>query len=105
MSYHDLRSFLSRLEDHGQLARVPVPVDPDLESTALCLHALREGGPALLMERPGTDKAGGAPHALLGNLFGHRGRIEAALAGRPWLRCANSANCSLRSRSRAGRRA
>jgi 4-hydroxy-3-polyprenylbenzoate decarboxylase len=78
MPHHDLRSFLARLERDGQLARVPAPVDPDLESTALCLRALREGGPALLMERPtqGTQP-------FLGNLFGHRDRIEAALAGRP----------------------
>ncbi|MBJ6978465.1 UbiD family decarboxylase [Luteimonas sp. MC1895] len=78
MAFHDLRSFLSRLERDGQLRRVAAPVDPVLESTALCLRALREGGPALLMEQPV-----GARHALLGNLFGHRRRIEAALAGRP----------------------
>jgi 4-hydroxy-3-polyprenylbenzoate decarboxylase len=78
MHHHDLRSFLARLERDGQLARVQAPVDPDLESTALCLRALREDGPALLMERP-TQGA----HAFLGNLFGHRDRIEAALAGRP----------------------
>ena len=78
MAFHDLRSFLSRLEHDGRLRRVAAPVDPDLESTALCLRALREGGPALLMEQPV-----GSPHALLGNLFGHRTRIEAALAGRP----------------------
>ena len=78
MSYHDLRSFLSRLEADGRLARVSAPVDPELESTSLCLRALREGGPALLMEAPT-----GSPYALLGNLFGHRDRIEAALAGRP----------------------
>lgn len=78
MAFHDLRSFLSRLERDGQLRRVAAPVDPVLESTALCLRALREGGPALLMEQPV-----GAGHALLGNLFGHRTRIEAALAGRP----------------------
>ncbi|WP_052101290.1 UbiD family decarboxylase [Novilysobacter arseniciresistens] len=78
MADHDLRSFLARLENAGQLRRVAAPVDPELESTALCLRALREGGPALLMERPvGSD------HPLLGNLFGHRDRIEAALAGRP----------------------
>ena len=77
MHYHDLRSFLSRLEREGQLARVSQPVDPDLESTALCLRSLREGGPALLMEQP-TRGA----HALQGNLFGHRSRLEAALAGR-----------------------
>ena len=78
MSFHDLRSFLAALERQRQLQRVRAPVDPRLESTALCLRALRENGPALLMEQPA-----GSSHALLGNLFGHRARIEAALAGRP----------------------
>ena len=78
MAFHDLRSFLSRLERDGQLRRVGVPVDPVLEATALCLRSLRADGPALLMEQPT-----GASHPLLGNLFGHRARIEAALAGRP----------------------
>ncbi len=78
MSHHDLRGFLAQLEARGQLARVDEPVDPELESTALCQRALRAGGPALLMTRPA-----GSAHALLGNLFGARERIEAALAGRP----------------------
>ena len=78
MHHHDLRSFLSRLERGGQLARVEAPVDNDLETTALCARALRERGPALLFERPG-----GSAHRFLGNLFGHPDRIEAALAGRP----------------------
>src|SRR5690606_20613764 len=70
--------FLSRLEADGQLRRVRQPVDPDLESTSLCLRAQCAGGPALLMEQPT-----GSSHSLLGNLFGHRSRIEAALGGRP----------------------
>jgi 4-hydroxy-3-polyprenylbenzoate decarboxylase len=78
MSHHDLRSFLDQLERQQQLLRVRAPVDPHLETTALCHRALREGGPALLMERPV-----GSGHAFLGNLFGHRRRIELALAGRP----------------------
>ncbi|HEX7731908.1 MAG TPA: UbiD family decarboxylase domain-containing protein, partial [Rhodanobacter sp.] len=78
MSHHDLRSFLARLERQQQLLRVQAPVDPHLETTALCHRALREGGPALLMEQPL-----GSSHAFLGNLFGHRRRIELALAGRP----------------------
>ncbi|MDE2278289.1 MAG: UbiD family decarboxylase [Xanthomonadaceae bacterium] len=78
MSYHGLRSFLDRLERQQQLLRVQAPVDPHLETTALSHRALREGGPALLMERPT-----GSSHAFLGNLFGHRRRIELALAGRP----------------------
>ena len=78
MAFHDLRSFLVRLEAGGQLRRIAEPVDTDLESTAFSLRTQRAGGPALLFERPG-----GSRHALLGNLFGHRSRIEAALAGRP----------------------
>ena len=78
MACHDLRTFLTRLEASGQLRRVAEPVDPVLESTAFCLRTLRADGPALLFER-----AGASSHSLLGNLFGHRARIEAALAGRP----------------------
>ncbi|GMV30088.1 MAG: hypothetical protein AMXMBFR59_22130 [Rhodanobacteraceae bacterium] len=78
MTFHDLRGFLAHLERERQLLRVTTPVDPHLESTALCLRALCEGGPALLMEQ-----AVGSPQALLGNLFGHRRRIELAMAGRP----------------------
>jgi 4-hydroxy-3-polyprenylbenzoate decarboxylase len=78
MSFHDLRGFLAHLERERQLQHVVAPVDPHLESTALSQRALREGGPALLMEHPGDSS-----HALLGNLFGHRRRIELALAGRP----------------------
>lgn len=78
MTFHDLRSFLAGLERECDLVRVAAMVDPYLESTALCLRALRESGPALLMERPLGSK-----HALLGNLFGHRRRIERALGGRP----------------------
>src|SRR5690606_21163794 len=75
---HDLRGFLSRLSARNDLLQVDAPVDPVLESTALCQRALREQGPALLMRRPV-----GSGHALLGNLFGHRRRIELALGDRP----------------------
>jgi 4-hydroxy-3-polyprenylbenzoate decarboxylase len=78
VSFHDLRGFLVRLERERQLVRVSAPVDPHLESTALCHRALREGGPALLMET-----IAGSAHAHLGNLFGHRNRIEMAMADRP----------------------
>lgn len=77
VAFHDLRAFLHHLETSGQLQRVDEPVDTELESTALCLRALRAEGPALLFEKPGASS-----HALLGNLFGQRRRIEAALAGR-----------------------
>ncbi|MCC6593643.1 MAG: UbiD family decarboxylase [Xanthomonadales bacterium] len=78
MSYSDLRQFLRSLEHAGQLTRVAEPVDPELESTAFCLRTQRADGPALLFEQPR-----GSTIPLLGNLFGHRTRVEAALAGRP----------------------
>lgn len=78
MAYHDLRAFLERLELNEALLHVSDAVDPVLESTALCLRSLRAEGPALMF-----DSMIGSPHAMLGNLFGHRKRIEAALAGRP----------------------
>jgi 4-hydroxy-3-polyprenylbenzoate decarboxylase len=78
LTFHDLRSYLARLESSGGLRRIIEPIDPALESTAFCLRTLRAQGPALLFEKPL-----GSQHALLGNLFGHRQRIEAALAGRP----------------------
>src|SRR5690606_36129977 len=78
MSFHDLRSYLDRLSARDDLLEIDAPVDPVLESTALCLRALREQGPALLMRQ-----ATGSRHPLLGNLFGHRRRIELALGNRP----------------------
>jgi 4-hydroxy-3-polyprenylbenzoate decarboxylase len=78
MPFHDLRGFLARLEARGDLLRVDAPIDAVLETTALCQRALRAQGPALLF-----DSVRDSAHPMLGNLFGHRDRIEAALAGRP----------------------
>lgn len=78
MAFHDLRGFLRHLATTGDLLEVDASVSPELESTALSLRALQANGPALLMKQAGTSA-----HPLLGNLFGHRRRIEAALAGRP----------------------
>ena len=64
MSFHDLRQFLDRLSARGQLLEVDAPIDPELESTALSLRALRANGPALLLHNPT-----GSAHPLLGNLF------------------------------------
>lgn len=75
---HDLRDFLRRLERSGDLRRVEAELDPVLETTALSRRALLERGPALLFEN-----VRGSAHPMLGNLFGHRRRIEAALGDRP----------------------
>ena len=74
MHYADLRDFLSQLERMGELRRVQVEVSPCLEMTEICDRVLRQGGPALLFERP-------AGHAIpvLGNLFGTVRRICLAM--------------------------
>jgi 4-hydroxy-3-polyprenylbenzoate decarboxylase len=70
MSYRDLRDFIAGLERDGQLKRINVEVDPKLEMTEICDRVLKQGGPALLFEKP---KGYGMP--VLGNLFGTPHRV------------------------------
>jgi 4-hydroxy-3-polyprenylbenzoate decarboxylase len=72
--YSDLRDFVTRLERLGELKRVAAQVSPRLEMTEICDRVLRQGGPALLFERP-------AGHSIpvLGNLFGTVHRICMAM--------------------------
>ena len=68
--YRDLREFLDHLEAMGELRRVTVPVNPELEITEVCRRTLYRQGPALLFEHPtGSDVP------LLGNLFGTPRRV------------------------------
>ena len=70
MQYRDLREFIEQLESIGELIRIEEPVDPKLEMTEICDRTLRQGGPALLFEKPiGHDMP------VLGNLFGTTRRI------------------------------
>lgn len=70
MKYKDLRDFIGQLEKQGELKRITIPVDPNLEVTEICDRTLRAGGPALLFERPK-----GSDIPLLGNLFGTTRRV------------------------------
>jgi len=70
MKYHDLRDFLRQLEALGELKRVGVEVDPNLEMTEICDRVLRAGGPAVLFEKPT-----GHSIPVLGNLFGTPRRV------------------------------
>jgi 4-hydroxy-3-polyprenylbenzoate decarboxylase len=85
MSYHDLRDFLAQLEAVGELKRIAVEIDPDLEMTELCDRVLKSGGPALLFEQPKGDRRGpsGAPIPVLGNLFGTPQRVARAMGADP----------------------
>ncbi len=70
MHYADLREFISKLEELGELKRVSAEVDPHLEVTEICDRTLRAGGPALLFEN-----VKGSDFPLLGNLFGTPKRV------------------------------
>ena len=70
MRYHDLRDFLAQLDKQGELKRIAVEVSPRLEMTEICDRVLKQGGPALLFEKPA-----GHTMPVLGNLFGTPKRV------------------------------
>ena len=74
MEYRDLRDFIAGLEAMGQLKRIGVEVDPNLEMTEIADRVLRAGGPALLFEKPKMANGAGAM-PVLANLFGTPQRV------------------------------
>lgn len=76
-SFSDLQGFIACLERQGELRRIQVEVDPELEITEIATRVVKERGPALLFER-----VKGSDFPLAINLFGSERRIELAL-GRP----------------------
>ena len=70
MRHSDLRSFISFLEQQGELVRISQEVDPHLEMTEISDRTLRAKGPALLFENP---KGSSIP--VLCNLFGTPKRV------------------------------
>ena len=78
MPFDNLQDFIGHLEAKGKLRRVRAEVDPVLEAGEIAQRVLREGGPALLFERPT-----GSDFPLLMNLFGTMDRVLDALGGEP----------------------
>ncbi|MCW9017199.1 MAG: 4-hydroxy-3-polyprenylbenzoate decarboxylase, partial [Kangiellaceae bacterium] len=74
VKYKDLRDFLDHLEKQGDLKRIQLEVDPNLEMTEISDRVLRADGPALLFENP---KGSNVP--VLANLFGSTRRVAAAM--------------------------
>ncbi|NOQ78624.1 MAG: 4-hydroxy-3-polyprenylbenzoate decarboxylase [Gammaproteobacteria bacterium] len=70
MKYNDLREFIDKLEEIGELKRIQHPVDPNLEMTEIADRVLRAEGPALLFENPT-----GHSIPVLANLFGTPRRV------------------------------
>ncbi|MEM0910684.1 MAG: 4-hydroxy-3-polyprenylbenzoate decarboxylase [Pseudomonadota bacterium] len=70
MKYTDLRDFIEKLEEMGELKRVTLPIDTDLEMTEIADRTLRAGGPAILFENPKNHDM-----PVLANLFGTPKRV------------------------------
>jgi 4-hydroxy-3-polyprenylbenzoate decarboxylase len=70
MKYNDLRDFIAKLKQLGELKEVAQPVSPYLEMTELCDRTLRAEGPALLFTHPKDHTI-----PVLGNLFGTPQRV------------------------------
>src|ERR1700682_1418729 len=74
MAYRDLREFIRALDEHKELKRIPFEVDPVLEITEFADRAVKQGGPALLFEKP---KGSSIP--VLINAFASARKMEIAL--------------------------
>ena len=70
MKYKDLRDFIDQLEAKGELKRISMPIDTELEMTEIADRTLRAGGPALLFENPKNSTM-----PVLANLFGTPQRV------------------------------
>lgn len=76
MAFKDLQDFIAALEARGELRRISVEVDAELEITEIADRVMRMegGGPALLFE-----KVKGSEYPLLINAMGSEGRMALAL--------------------------
>ena len=74
MAYRDLREFIRALDEKKELKRIAVEVDPVLEIAEFADRAVKQGGPALLFEKP---KGYSIP--VLINTFASMRKMEIAL--------------------------
>lgn len=74
MPYDDLREFIRRLEEEGELARIKHKVSPVLEMTEIADRTVKSGGKAILFENPK-----GYDIPVLMNAFGTEKRMKMAL--------------------------
>jgi 4-hydroxy-3-polyprenylbenzoate decarboxylase len=74
VAYRDLKEFIARLKETGELKEISRPVDPYLEITEIADRAVKRGGPALLF----TNVTGHSMPVLI-NAFASRRRMELAL--------------------------
>ena len=68
MGYKDLREFIARLESEGELQRIKVEVDWNLEIGAVMRRVQEINGPACLFEKVKDSEYS----VLSGAFFGHK---------------------------------
>ena len=74
MAYTDLREFVGALEKNKELKRISFEVDPVLEITEFADRSVKNGGPALLFEKPKGSRI-----PVLINAFASAKRMQLAL--------------------------
>jgi len=74
MKYRDLREFIAKLQELGELVEVTTPVSPNLEMAEFCHQVLQKNGPAILFSNTDNNQ-----YPVLGNLFGTTRRVALAM--------------------------
>ncbi len=78
MAYKDLREWIAKIEEIGQLKRITAEVDWNLELSAITRRVVNQGGPALLFENI-KDHQNTVCHRVFTNALGTRERAAMAL--------------------------
>jgi UbiD family decarboxylase len=81
MSFNDIREFISKLEDEGELQHVKAEVDQDQELVAIMRKIQEADGPACLFENMKGTKF----RMLSGAFYGHK-KYALAIGAEPNLR-------------------
>ncbi|MEE9256766.1 MAG: UbiD family decarboxylase, partial [bacterium] len=79
MAYDSLQNFVSDLERAGELRRIAVPVDVELEITEIADRLVKSGGPALLFESPVAPDGSRFDIPVLINAYASDRRLRMAL--------------------------
>lgn len=77
--FPDLRSFLTFLEDRGDLATIGTPVSMRLELTEIHRRVIAAGGPALRLTQALDEHGAPAGMPVVANLFGTPERVASGL--------------------------
>lgn len=83
MAYKDLRNFIEKLEQDGDLIRIKTPVSTHLEMTEIQTRVIRDKGPAILFENVIKPDGTKSSIPVLVNLFGTTNRVAQGINRNP----------------------